>query len=129
MFSRFKYERTGQLRDQSNPPNMLYQQTDRDTEIIKHIMTLPIIKLLMSILKVLIYVITSIAALSIIRGKYRIMTVLKVETDIITSIASSLIGRAAILVITYIKTFKIDINFIIGNVIMCLIISVSRSVC
>jgi hypothetical protein len=23
MFSRFKYERTGQLRDQSNPPNML----------------------------------------------------------------------------------------------------------
>ena len=44
---------------------------------------------------------------------------MKIETDIITSTASSLIGCAVILVIMYVETFKTDDIVFIGNVIMC----------
>ena len=44
--------------------------------------------------------------------KYRIMSVLKVEIDIITSIA----GQNVILLIMYVETFKTDFNVFISNI-------------
>ena len=44
---------------------------------------------------------------------------MKIETDTITSTASSLIGCTVILVTMYVETFKTDVIIFIGNVIMC----------
>ena len=43
---------------------------------------------------------------------------MKVETDIIVSIEASPKGQAVILGVVYVETFKTDVIFIIGNVII-----------
>ena len=50
--------------------------------------------------------------------KYRITVVMKVETDIIVSIEASPRGQAVILGEWYVETFKTDVIFVIGNVII-----------
>ena len=50
--------------------------------------------------------------------KYRIMAVMMVETGIISSIAASLIGQVVILAIMFVESFKTDVIFFIGKVIM-----------
>jgi len=59
---------------------------------------------------------------------YRITAVLKVETDNIASIAASPTGRAVILVIMYVEIFKTGVILLIGDVKMCLLMTLYLSI-